>query len=54
MSFDIVGYHRTYICIFIESLNGSFRDEYLSKNKFLYLQKTKSKIEQCVREYNKL
>ena len=37
---------------FIESFNGSFRDECLNTNWFLSLSNAKAKIEAFVREYN--
>jgi putative transposase len=37
---------------FIESFNGSFRDEYLNTNWFLSLLDAKQKIEQWRRDYN--
>ena len=37
---------------FIESFNGSFRDECLSTNWFLSLQEAEGKIESYIREYN--
>ena len=37
---------------FIESFNGSFRDECLSANWFLSLQEAEGKIESYIREYN--
>ncbi len=38
---------------FIESFNGSFRDEYLNTNWFLSLEDAREKIEQWRNEYNK-
>ena len=37
---------------FIESFNGSFKDECLSTNWFLSLQEAEGKIESYIREYN--
>lgn len=37
---------------FIESFNGSFRDECLNTNRFLYLLDTRAKIESFLRDDN--